>query len=105
GVRPVARDDAQLQARREKVQAAANAVHDPLGDDVDASEELVDRARGLARIDPEMNARLSLRIDVDDEDSPPNLDEGRAEVDGRCRAADTALWIQDCDRLPRLPSW
>ena len=80
---------------------------DRLADRRLAGEHVVGRNRAVAAVDAEPGRGVALRVEIDDQDVLADRGERSAEIDGRCRLADTALLIGDGDgrRGRRFRGW
>ena len=64
---------------------------------VSSVKQIVDRRHARLRIEPEVERRVRLRIDIDQADALPGAGERGAEVHGGRRFADAAFLIDDGD--------
>jgi hypothetical protein len=87
----------QREVGRHQVQARHGGGHCDVVDDRFATQELVHREPLAADVETEAGARVSLRVEVDQDHLPAQLGHRRAQVDGGGRLAHAALLVDHGD--------
>jgi hypothetical protein len=67
-------------------------------------KDVIDVLLDRTLIDAESCRGIPLRVDVDDENTPPEQSQGSAKIDGGRRFTDTAFLVDDRDNASRLMS-